>query len=107
MTFAEDIEQTAGESIEAIVIGPFGWDGYAEDRIERATAAQRGVVLSWEEARPMLDYHYSTGFGAPECDAIRAWTASKILWVTQYDGATYIDSAPRNPLPEMPTMPGG
>ena len=79
-TFAEDIERAAGgaERIEAVVIWPLR-------------------VLSWHEARPLLDYDYDDGFGAPDCHAVYVWTEDKVLWVTQYDGATTNSSAPRNP----------
>ncbi len=113
--FAQHIEETAGdEAIEAIVIGPFGWgsdmddtDAYGEERVERKAKPKRGVVLTWAEARPMLDYEYSTGYGAPECDAIWAWTPSRVLFVSQYDGATGLESMPRNPVDGKPDMPGG
>jgi hypothetical protein len=105
--FARDIEdEAAGEPIQAVVIGPFGgWaSGSDEDRIHRNTAARRGVVLNWDEARPMLDYEYSSGFGAPECDAVWAWTPTRVLFVGEYDGSTCIVSVPRNPVDGKPTM---
>lgn len=104
--FAQDIEAEAGAPIEAVVIGEHGWGG-TSDEPARPRPARRGVVLTWDEARSMLDYEYSTGYGAPECDAIRVWTASKVLWVTQYDGATRLSSALRNPVDHVPDMPGG
>lgn len=114
-TFAAHLEQAAGnETIESVVIGPFGWsddmddtDAYGEDRVERPVKPRRGVVLTWEEARPMLDYGYSSGFGAPECDAVWAWTPSRVLFVSQYDGATGVEWVPRNPVDGKPDMPGG
>ena len=113
-TFAEDLENEAGEeAIEAAVIGPFGWsdmdddDPYGEDRIERGAPVKRGELLDWSAARPMLDYDYSSGYGAPECDAIWAWTATRILFVSQYDGSTSIHSMPRHPVAGEPSMPGG
>lgn len=113
-TFAQDIENEAGaEPIEAVTIGPFGWgtmddaEPYGEDRIARKAPVRRGVKLAWDEARPMLDYAYSTGYGAPECDAIWAWTPTRIIYVWQYDGATGLSSLPRHPQDGAPEMPGG
>jgi len=115
-TFAEDIEQAAGgaERIEAVVIGPFGLgsiddddDLYGQRDDQKIPRDKLGRVLSWREARPLLDYDYDAGFGAPDCHAVYVWTADEVLWVTQYDGATAIDSAPRNPRDCIPYMPGG
>ena len=107
-TFAEDIERAAGgaERIEAVVIGPFGW-GSIDDDNQKIPRSKLGRVLSWHEARSLLDYDYDDGFGAPDCHAVYVWTADEVLWVTQYDGATTIDSAPRNPRDCIPYMPGG
>lgn len=111
-TFAEQLEaHAAPEAIDTVVIGPFGWsdefddpDAYAEDRIKRPLAPKRGVVLTWSQARPMLDYTYDAGFGAPECDAVWAWTKSRVLFVSEYDGATGIHAVPRNPVDGKPAM---
>ena len=103
-TFAEDIEEAAnGQSIEAIVIGPFGWSDDMDDD-ERPEATKRGVVLTWAEARPMLDYSYDSGCGAAGCDAIWAWTPTEVLFVHEYDGATGLRGVPRNPVDGKPGM---
>ena len=113
-TFAQDIEEAAGEPIEYIVIGAFGWgsidDGDNEVYKQNGRNVPkhlRGIVLEWEAARPYLDYEYDTGYGAPECHAITAWTANKVLYVVQYDGSTGIVAIPRNPIDHIPLMPGG
>ena len=104
--FKDDILEAAnGEPIEAIVIGEYGWGGYKEN--ERVPDDKQGVILTWDEAAPMLDYSYDTGFGAPECHAIEAFTASRILSVSEYDGSTYITWANRNPIATKPGMSGG
>ncbi|MCA1782024.1 MAG: hypothetical protein LC679_07575 [Intrasporangiaceae bacterium] len=107
MTFAQDIEDRALLPIEAVVIGQFGWGGYDEDDRSRAADACKGEVLTWDEARPLLDYKYDDGYGSPECHAVWVWTAVEVIWVTQYDGLTCLDGAPRNPSPGVPEMPGG
>lgn len=107
-TFADDIEEEAGdEPIEAIVIGNMGWSDYNTEINPRFADVPQGKVLSWEAARPLLDFPYSTGYGAPECHAIYAWTATRVLFVSQYDGSTCLQSVPRNPIETTPEMPGG
>lgn len=97
--FAQDIKRAAnGEPIEGIVIGVRGW--YDDNEPDTR-------VLSWDEAEPLLDYEYSTDYGAPECHAINAWTANRVLLVGQYDGSTWVTWVPRNPTAIRPTMVGG
>ena len=117
MSFAEDLEaEAAPEQIESVVIGNFGGRDYAdeddlaygEDRTPLPVPLdKRGVVLPWADARPLLDFEYDTGFGLPDCYAVYAYTQTRIIFVSQYDGATAIESAPRNPTPCVPVMPGG
>ena len=103
------IEDEAGdEQIEAIVIGRMGWsDDYASGRVPNYEYMPKGKVLSWEEAKPFLDYEFNSGYGAPECNSIWAWTETKVIAIGQYDGATWPYSLPRNPVDQMPGMEGG
>lgn len=104
-TFAQDIEEAArGEKIISIVIGEFGWGGY---KSEGKPEWVKGMVLSWEEARPTLNYRYDDGYGTPECQAIYAWTENWVIAVSNYDGSTHVYSIPRNPVGCMPEMAGG
>lgn len=107
-TFAQDIESAAnGEPIEAIVIGEKGWGEWDDEANEYVPPPYAGRVLTWDDARPLLDYVYDRGWGAPDCHAITAYTRSYIIFVSQYDGSTHVNSIPRNPTPHMPIMPGG
>ena len=96
-----------GETIEAIVFGEWGWGGYNEE----ATAVpqeKQGILLTPEEAKPMMKgWSFHGGFGSPKCYAVNVWTNKRVCWVTQYDGSTWLDSAPRNPTAHIPDMPGG
>ena len=106
-----------GELIEAVVFGAWGWGGgygddhslgYGEPDPPPVPADKRGKVLSLADAEPyMHGWTFSGGYGAPQCYAVRIWTNQRIIWVTQYDGATGLDSAPRHPVDHMPDMPGG
>lgn len=115
MTFATDIEErAAGEPIEGIVIGAFGWGSIDDEPGEAYGESQhsvplgmRGCVLPWEQARPLLDYGYDSGYGAPGCHKVTAWTATQVIFVGTYDGATWVTSVPRHPGAHDPKMVGG
>jgi len=98
-----------GENIEAIVLGKprkrvdqpanVPWNDWDETKLNK--------VLSWEEAEPLIDYNFDSSYGTPGCHAVTAWTKNRIIFVSQYNGATSIESAPRNPSDHEPKMPGG
>lgn len=104
-------ELVEGEYLEAIVFGPYGWDGYSEPEPAPVPAHIMGKPLSPDMAKPyMMGWSFFGGYGAPHCYAIYAWsTGSKrrLFWITQYDGSTTISSGPRDPLAVIPEMPGG
>lgn len=94
---------TESEVVEAIVFGAWGW---GEDR--DLPKEYIGKVLSLEAAEPhMQSWNFNGGFGSPECYATYIWTNERVIWITQYDGATGLDSMPRNPSDIVPNMPGG
>lgn len=96
------------EIIEAIVFGEWGWGDYREPVEKPVPKDKQGVILTIKEAKPMMaGWTYFCGYGSPECYATNVWTNKRILWITQYDGSTSIDSAPRNPTAVIPEMPGG
>lgn len=106
MTFADDLEAVAAEPIEAIVIGDMGWTEYNEEN-KSDVSHVRYKLISWPQARPLLEYEYDSDYGAPDCHAITIWTANYIVFVSQYDGATAIERLPRNPIQHTPIMSGG
>lgn len=95
------------EIIESVVIGDKGWGGFESHTIPQYESQIRNKVLSWEQAKPMLDYEFDSGFGSPGCNAVTVWTPTRVLFVSQYDGATSLESVPRNPIDHEPPMPGG
>ena len=96
------------EMVEALVFGPWGWDGYEELEPQSVPPEKRGIVLKLKEAEPLMKgWSFEGGFGAPNCYAVYIWTNQRIIWVTQYDGSTGLDSCPRNPIDIVPDMPGG
>ena len=112
-------ELQEGESIEAICFGPWGWGssprdgedwstGYGENNVPHVPFDLRGKPITPEQAEPLMQaWNFNGGYGAPDCYATYIWTSKRVIWVTQYDGATGLDSAPRNPMEIMPDMPGG
>jgi len=104
----DDIQKylSEGEAVEAIVFGE--WCGYEEPQHEPVPKLKRGVLLSPEEANPMMEgWSFINGYGRARCYAAFAWTNRRVFWVAQYDGKTWLDSAPRNPAAIMPEMSGG
>jgi hypothetical protein len=107
------------ESVEAIVFGAWGWGsaprdgqpwegGYGEPDPPPVPFDMRGRVLTLSDAADFMEsWQFYGGYGAPDCYAVYVWTNKRVIWVTQYDGATSLDSAPRNPMPMIPDMPGG
>jgi len=100
-------EEAHGEEILAIVIGEMGWGSYGSDSVPEYDQIPFGKVLSWDHAKKWLTYEFDSGYGAPGCNAIYAWTENRIIAIGQYDGATWPYSLPRNPMDIMPGMEGG
>jgi hypothetical protein len=96
------------EVVEGIVFGEWGWGGYREPDNPPVPKDKMGVLLTLEQAKPMMmDWCFDGGYGAPDCYATYIWTNKHVIWVTQYDGSTTLDFAPRHPTNVMPSMPGG
>jgi hypothetical protein len=102
-------ELEEGEIVEGLVFGDYGWSDFGEEDCDNPIPQnKRGVLLTLEEAKPLMDgWTYHGGFGSPDCYATYVWTNKRIIWVTQYDGSTCLDSTPRHPISCKPNMPGG
>lgn len=101
------LSEAEGEPIEAVVIGQMGWGDYKSENVPNYDQQPKNTVLTWAEAEKWLNYEFDGGYGAPGCNAIYAWTASRVIAIYQYDGSTGPFSIPRNPTAEEPHMPGG
>jgi len=107
-TYADDILAAAGgESILAVVIGEMGWTHYGNDERHAPGLARKGEVLTWFEAKPLLSYSYDDGYGAPDCQAVVAWTENRVITTETYDGSTSVVWMHRDPVPHLPEMGGG
>lgn len=95
---AKWIESAAdGEPIEGVTVGDFH---------SFIISLQPGKLMTWSEARPLLDYEFGEGYGRAECHPICAWTKSRVIFVAEYDGSTSIAWYPRNPVDCMPGYDG-
>lgn len=96
------------EKVEAIIFGPYGWSGYNEPESKPIPKDKQEILMTLEEAKPyMQGWDIYGDHGAPSAYAMYIWTNKRVLWITQYDGATNLDSMPRNPTVCIPDMPGG
>jgi hypothetical protein len=96
------------EYVESVVFGDWGWSGYEEPDPPFVPKDKKGVLLTLEEAKPYMNgWSLFSGFGSPQTYAINVWTNKRVLWITQYDGSTSLDSVSRFPVACMPDMPGG
>jgi hypothetical protein len=105
-TFAEDIEEVAGEEpILSVVIAPFN-SSYDDEECPRDDRVPLKKAIPWADARAHLNYDYDVGFGGADYHPIYAWTATRVLFVHEYDGSTGIVWVPRNPMDCTPKMNG-
>jgi len=97
------------EKIECIIFGPWGWDGFEEPEPYPVPHDLFGKILTPEKAKKyMKGWSFYSGIGAPECYAAWIYTNKRIFWISTYDGATGLDSCPRNPVEgKIPCMSGG
>lgn len=121
MSAYDDLQEILleGEEVEGIVFGPWGWGiapnegedwdyGYSEPDPPPVPFEKRGEVMTLDEAQQYMNgWSFYGGFGAPDCYATYIWTTERVMWVTQYDGSTRLNSAPRHPDEIIPNMPGG
>ncbi len=109
LTLAEEIEATAdSDPVEAVLIATTSFSPLADAADPRRIPSDRlGVVLQWDEARPLLDYRYDNDYGSEDCHAVYAHTANWVVFIEVYDGATLVAKVPRHPQPGRPRMFGG
>jgi hypothetical protein len=101
----EILEAANGEPIIAIVIEGKEW--YYSVKLRPNSTSVSGKVITWEEAAMLLDYEYSQEYGGVDCNAITAWTETRVIFVGCYDGSSWLTSVLRNPTPHIPEWVGG
>ena len=108
----EELEE--GEEIEAIVFGY--WGGYEsreelyEEKIKDffIPLDKRKIILNPEEAKEhMQGWKFDGDFGSEKCYAAYIWTNLSIILVGCYEGSTWLEKVPRNPVECVPELCGG
>lgn len=100
----EGAEATHGEPILAIVVGLHDRDEYKDEALQRPPMEQRNVLLTREEGLAVVDEDFDAGYGGADCYPITAWTASRVYFIHEYDGATSLSWQHRNPTAAEPTF---
>lgn len=94
-----------GEEVQAVVFGDWGWGNYED--VGLVPKERRGKVLSPQEAQCYMEgWSFNGGHGSPECYAAYIYTDQRLIFPSQYDGATNLEGMPLRPTECMPTMPG-
>lgn len=95
-----------GEPLEAVVVGRHYNRRYDDDYNDALPLNDENVILAPSIALAKLDEDFDAGFGGADCFPIYAWTASRVFWIAEYDGATSLVWCPRNPTPIKPEFSG-
>lgn len=112
-TFAEAVEALADAKIIAVIIGDYAKGGYSKDELSyeeeeglvpTIDLEKRGVPLSWEEAKPLLNYPYESALGRARCHAVYVYTEACVIFVTEYDGVTELEKILRFPYACWPVL---
>lgn len=98
----EDAVAEFGEPLESVVVGRHDNRSHTDPTV----VPDEGVVLAPDEALRKLDLDFDDGFGGADCFPIYAWTASRVFFITEYDGSTGLSWVPRNPVDIMPGFSG-
>ena len=85
-------EDCGGEAVESVVFGDFD---YCCDNPKPPF----GKLMRPDEASTYCGgWEFAGGFGTAGCYPMVAWTASYVIFVSEYDGSTRLESLPRNPI---------
>jgi len=99
--FKQDIlEAVEDEVIEAVVITGIIYEYFSGRADCRNTDSLKAVIkkaITWEQAAPLLDYSYDSGYGGMDCHDVLVYTAENVYYIHEYDGSTSVHCVPRNP----------
>ena len=101
INFRQDIlneftDEYADEYYSAIIMVT-GGSGVADSNNKFPRELLNKPVLL-KEVIGCFDYEYDEGYGTQECHDFYIWTITRILFIHEYDGSTYIESVPRHPV---------
>lgn len=106
VNFLYELKQVvADEQVEAVVIlriyphsdNSDPRNDYGSDDIPNYAQMPFGKILTWPEAQKWLDFKYDAGYGTQECPNVFVWTPTKVIFVQEYDGSTWLEHVPRSP----------
>lgn len=99
-SLAQWIEEMAeGEAVEAVVLG-------ADVRPAPAQDLPIGIVLSWQQALPLLQYQFHDELELGGCNAITAWTKHWVIAVARNSSHVAPIRLPRGPVAHIPAVFG-
>lgn len=80
-------------------------------RVELARAMRgahdEGPILAYAPSEESFDEEFYPGYGAANGPGVLAWTEGWVYFPVEYDGAEWMDSAPRNPQADGQCHVGG
>ena len=102
LNFLED-----GEKVTAVVYGH--WHGSDEPRPPAVPRHRQGeVLMPYEAGSYMAGWRFERhDWHGPTAYAANIWTDRRAIWMTQYDGSTWLESMPLAPTAMIPSIPGG
>ena len=66
-----------------------------------------GPVVAYAPDEPTFDVEFDDRFGLSEGPPVLAWTGENVYFPVVYDGAEWLDAAPRNPRAKGQDHVGG
>lgn len=73
----------------------------------RESAGDQSDIVAVSPSETVLDASFDDGYGLSEGPDVLVWTENRVYFPVVYDGAEWLDSAPRNPQPEGQGHVGG
>jgi hypothetical protein len=64
-------------------------------------------IVAYAPDEAAFDVEFYSGYGGTNGPSVLAWSEKRVYFPVQYDGAEWLGSAPRNPVPEGQGHVGG
>jgi len=91
-----------GQTLEGIVFGRH-YNDWIDDYTPHPA---EDTLVEPEVGLAVLDEEFHCGHGGADCRPMFAWTATKVYFIHEYDGATTLVWVPRNPTSIAPEFGG-
>lgn len=75
------------------------WRQLIADEMQRVNDS--GPIISIAPGESVLDVQFNSGFGTAQGPPFTAWTEQRVYFPVEYDGAEWVQSAPRHPNGEV------